>query len=81
MLRNSLAGSKLCHCFYLQECYCTLWPSEREETELIDERDNAEGKETARFLAPEISKFIAGRCKGYRTGMDKDEIFEAACHG
>ena len=35
---------------------------EREETELVGERDDAEGKETARFLAPEISNLSAGRC-------------------
>ena len=55
---------------------------EREETELVDERDNAEGKETARFLAPEISNFIRRQVrtglKGCGTGMDKDEICEAA---
>jgi hypothetical protein len=27
---------------------------EREETELVDEKDDVEGKETARFLAQEI---------------------------
>jgi hypothetical protein len=57
---------------------------EGEETELVDERDDAEGKETARFLAPEISNFIRRArqvrtgLKGCGTGMDKDEIFEAA---
>jgi hypothetical protein len=39
-------------------------------------------KETAWFLALEISKFIRRQVrtglKGCRTGMDKDEIFEAA---
>ena len=55
---------------------------EREETELVDEKDDLEGKETARFLAPEISKFIRRQVrtslKGCGKGMDKDEIFEAA---
>ena len=55
---------------------------EREETELVDEKDDLEGKETARFLAPEISKFIRRQVrtslKGGGNGMDKDEIFEAA---
>ena len=56
---------------------------EREETEVVDEKDDAEGKGTARFLAPEISKFIRRQVrtglKGCETGMDKDEIFEAEC--
>ena len=56
---------------------------EREETELVDERNNAEGKETARFLEQETSKFIRRQVqtpglKGCGTSMDKDEIFEAA---
>ena len=55
---------------------------EREETELVDEKDDVERKETARFLAPEISKFIRRQVrtglKGCGTGMDKDEVFKAA---
>ena len=78
MLRNSLAGSKL----WFLSAGMLLYSLEREETELVDERDDAEGKETARFLAPEISKFIRRQVrtglKGCGTGMDKDEIFEAA---
>jgi ribonuclease HI len=55
---------------------------EREETELVDERDDAEGKETARFLAPEISNFIRRQLwtelGGDGTEMDKNETLEAA---
>ena len=54
---------------------------EREKIELVDEKDDVEGKETARFLAQEISKFIRRQVrtglKGCGKGMDNDEIIQS----
>ena len=59
----------------------TLSRLEQEETELVDERDDVEGKETARFLAAKISNFIRRqvRTELRRCGkeMDKDEALDA----
>ena len=35
---------------------------EREETELVDEKDDVEGKETTRFLDQKYQNSFAGRC-------------------